>query len=127
MKTLLPALLALAIGGGALTGLHAGEGSVPSSPATNVTAAGKPQTKPAPARPRPLSGKIAEVDQIHKTIKVGKTVVYITSETRIFKDGKPAVLGDAQVGDEVGISYVPAEDGRYLARSVRIGPKPRSQ
>jgi|GEM_PF-1713889 len=76
------------------------------------------------SRPRPLSGRIAEVDHIHKTIKVGKSVVYITSETRIFKDGKPAILEDAKVGDEVGISYVRAEDGRMLARSVRIGPKP---
>ncbi|MDW8381087.1 MAG: DUF5666 domain-containing protein [Verrucomicrobiota bacterium] len=107
----------------------AGEGSTasPASLQTQVTSpppATRPATKTATTRPRPLSGRIAEVDQVHKTIKVGKTVVQITSETRIYKDGKPALLADAKVGDEVGISYIPTEDGRNVARSVRIGPKP---
>lgn len=89
--------------------------------------ASDPASVPKPgAKARPLAGRIAEVDQVNKTLKVGKTVVYITSETRITKDGKPAVLADAKPGDEVGISYVPGENGRYIARSVRIGPKPGS-
>ena len=93
-------------------------------PAGSAAGSSRRAATASESRPRPLSGRIAEVDHIHKTIKVGKSVVYITSETRIYKDGKPAILEDAKVGDEVGISYVRAEDGRMLARSVRIGPKP---
>ncbi|MEJ5239501.1 MAG: DUF5666 domain-containing protein [Limisphaera sp.] len=103
--------------------LLGGEGSEPKAAAP----AGERRsqtTAPAQNRPRPLAGRIAEVDQIHKTIKVGNSVVYITSETRITRDGKPAILEDAKVGDEVGISYVRDETGRMVARSVRIGPRP---
>jgi len=97
----------------------------PDKPVAGSPSDPAPVPKPKPgARHRPLAGRITEVDHVHKTLKVGKTVVYITSETRITKDGKPAVLADARPGEEVGISYVPSEDGRYVALSVRIGPRP---
>lgn len=121
MKRTIATVLAAALAG---LVLHTGTAAEPQKPAADTTTEHSAVPKPrANARPRPLSGRIAEVDQVHKTITVGKTIVYITSETRITKDGKPAVLADAKPGDEVGISYVPAEDGRYIARSVRIGPK----
>lgn len=109
--------------GCAATALLAGEGSTAKPQAPSGERRSETATQ-ARNRPRPLTGRIAEVDQVHKTIKVGNSVVHVTSETRITKDGKPAILEDAKVGDEVGISYVRDETGRMVARSVRIGPRP---
>ena len=75
----------------------------------------------------PLGGKISAVDKTAKTIKVGKSTVHITSQTKITKAGKPAVFDDAVVGEEVGIYYVKGEDGKLTARSVRIGPRPAGE
>lgn len=72
----------------------------------------------------PFRGKISAVDKTAKTISVGERTFQITSETRIIKAGKPATLDDAAVGEEVGGSYVKAEDGKLMAKMVRIGPKP---
>jgi len=74
----------------------------------------------------PFRGKISAVDQTAKTITVGERTFQITSETRIMKAGKPATLTDAAVGEEVGGSYVKADDGKLTARMVRIGPKPEA-
>ncbi|HEY9174791.1 MAG TPA: DUF5666 domain-containing protein [Verrucomicrobiae bacterium] len=79
--------------------------------------AGKPQALP-------LGGKISAVDKTAKTITVRERTFQITSETRISKAGKPATFDDAVVGEEVGISYVKADDGKLTAQSVRIGPRP---
>jgi hypothetical protein len=72
----------------------------------------------------PLGGKISAVDKTAKTITVRERTFQITSETRISKAGKPATFDDAVVGEEVGLSYIKADDGKLTARSVRIGPKP---
>ena len=58
-----------------------------------------------------------------KTIKVGERVFHITEETRIRKDGKTALLEDAKVGEEVGLSYRQV-DGKLMALSLRLGPAP---
>lgn len=75
----------------------------------------------------PLGGKITAVDKTAKTITVGKKVVQITSETRITKDGKPATLNEATIGEDVGVSYLKGDDGKLTARSVRIGAKPEGK
>lgn len=80
--------------------------------------------KAGKSRALPLGGKISAVDKTAKTITVRERIFQITSETRISKAGKPATFDDAVVGEEVGISYVKADDGKLTAQSVRIGPRP---
>jgi len=71
----------------------------------------------------PIHGKIAAVDKTAKTITVGKTTIQITSETKITKAGKPATLDDATVGEQVTAHGKKGDDGKYVAKSVRFGPK----
>ncbi len=75
-------------------------------------------------RALPLRGKLEAVDNTAKTITIGKTVVNVTSDTKISKNGKPATLSDAAVGDEAAVSYRKDADGKYNAVSIRIGAKP---
>ena len=95
-----------------------------------VTAADvKPAAEPkaALARPLPLSGKIAALDQQAKTIKIGDRVFHLTSTTRIIRDNKPATFEDAKVGEEVGISYRETDDKKLNLVSLRLGPKPEAK
>jgi hypothetical protein len=99
---------------------------------TNKTVAGqKPAAQKAdPAKtekhasPGPFHGKLAELDKNAKTITVGKRTFHITAETKITKAGKPAVLADGVVGEEVGGYLKPDSDGKLVASSLRFGPKP---
>ncbi len=74
----------------------------------------------------PFRGKIDAVSTTAKTVKVGERTFQITDETRIRKDGNPATLADAVVGDEVGGSYKEA-DGKLTALSLRLGPVPEGE
>jgi len=71
----------------------------------------------------PFHGKLAAVDKIAKTIKVGESVYQITSATKITKDGKPATLEDGVVGEPVSGYVKPTEDGKMAATTVRFGAK----
>jgi hypothetical protein len=56
------------------------------------------------------------------TLTVGSRTFQITSETRIMKDDKPAILADGVVGQPVTGYYKPADDGTNLnASSVYFG------
>ncbi len=90
-----------------------------------------PATPAAPAKPKMtrFSGKLTKVDNTAKTITVdnktkGERTFEITSDTKIMKDGKPATLSDAVVGDPTSGSYV-EEDGKMLAKRVSFGAKPK--
>jgi hypothetical protein len=71
-------------------------------PATNA---------PAPAKPKKVNttlvatGKVLNVDTNAMTLTVGKRTFELTSETRITKAGKPAILSDIAVDEKVGIAY----------------------
>jgi hypothetical protein len=71
----------------------------------------------------PFHGKLAAVDQVAKTITVGKRTFQITSETKIKKGDKPATLEDGVVGEEVSGYIKPAADGKLVATKVTFGPK----
>ena len=71
----------------------------------------------------PFHGKLAEVDKIAKTIKVGESVYQITSATKITKDGKPATLEDGVVGEPVSGYVKPTEDGKMPATTLHFGAK----
>lgn len=75
------------------------------------------------AKGGPFRGKLAAVDQVAKTIVVGKRTFQITSETKIKKSGKPALLEDGVVGEPVSGYVKPATDGKLVATTVNFGPK----
>ena len=74
--------------------------------------------------PHPFHGRLAAVDKTARTIRVGKSIYQLTSETRITKGGKLATLDDAVVGEETAGYVKPTEEGKLAAASVRFGPKP---
>jgi len=103
----------------------------PATPATPST----PATSDAPATPAkkpkaaPFNGKILSVDQVNKTITLDektKRTFQITSDTKIVKDGKPATLEDAVVGDSIGGRWTQDANGKLTATSVRFGVKPKT-
>jgi len=71
----------------------------------------------------PFRGKLAGVDKTVKTITVGKRTFQITSETKMFKAGKPATLDEGIVGEEASGYVKPTEDGKLVATKVNFGPK----
>jgi hypothetical protein len=75
----------------------------------------------------PFHGKLAAVDQAAKTITIGKSVYQITSETKITKSGKPAVLADGVIGEEASGYAKPLDGGKMYAASLNFGPKPEGK
>jgi hypothetical protein len=71
----------------------------------------------------PFHGKLAAVDKSAKTITVGKRTFQITSETKMFKAGKPATLDEGIIGEEASGYVKPTEDGKLVATKVNFGPK----
>ncbi len=101
--------------------------------AFTATAAEKKEGEAAPEKKKravPYDGKISAVDKAAGTVTLAtknksRTFV-ITSETKITKDGKPATLEVAKEGEEGAVSYV-EKDGKYMANSLRVGPKPAEE
>jgi hypothetical protein len=98
--------------------------TTPSTPATPVA--------PSKSKAIPFHGKLASADKVAKTILLeGPTqrVIEITSQTRIMKNGKPAILEDATAGDNVSGSYVKTPEGKLSAKTVRFraGKEPTTQ
>ena len=96
---------------------------------TNVPAAEKKaavaKKEPATKKkgPHPFRGKLAAVDKVAKTIKVGESIYQITSATKITKADKPATLEDGVVGDPVSGYVKPTNDGKMAATTVHFGAK----
>jgi hypothetical protein len=87
-----------------------------------------PSAKPAAKKSRsiPFSGTVTAIDKSAKTLKVDKRILQITSETKILKADKPAMLENGAVGDYVTGSYQKADDGRLLAHSIYFGGKTKT-
>ena len=87
--------------------------------ATNAPAA----TTPAPKKHAgtPFHGKVVAVETNAMTFTVGTMTIAITSETKITKDGQPAVFADITVGEAVRGSYKKDDAGKLNATTVRIG------
>lgn len=77
----------------------------------------------------PFVGVVQKVDITKGTLtlngKDGGRVFYVTSESRITKNGQPAKLTDAKVGEEAAGTFKD-EDGKRYAVTLRLGPKPES-
>ncbi len=91
--------------------------------AEKKSAASKKESAAKKKSAHPFHGKLAAVDQVAKTIKLGESVYQITSETKITKAGKPATLEDGVVGEPVSGYAKPTEDGKMAATTVRFGGK----
>lgn len=91
----------------------------PRSSVPAIAATAKPATQRIP-----FNGKIVAVDVTAKTIKVATRTFQVTSATRISKNGKPATLEEATVGEQAGGQYIKAADGKLELVSLRVGAKP---
>ena len=91
--------------------------------AEKKTAGAKKEPAAKKKAAHPFHGKLAAVDKVAKTIKVGESIYQITSETKIAKEGKPATLEDGVVGEPVSGYVKPTEDGKMAATSVHFGAK----
>jgi hypothetical protein len=96
----------------------------PAKPAADKKqAAEKNETAEKKPSAGPFHGKLAAMDKTAKTISVGKRTFQITSETKMFKAGKPATLDEGVVGEEVSGYVKPTDDGKLVATKVNFGPK----
>lgn len=99
-------------------------GSTPSGVANSKADNGAPTEKKLSRYP--IRGKIKAVDLEAQTFTLGGTkdrVFKVTPQTETVKDGRPATLADARVGDEVGGLAQQQSDGSVVALKVRFGPK----
>lgn len=127
MKT---TLLVLAIAILIATPLSAAESQTTPPPAAAPDGAPKAKAKPKSetAQPAgvPFNGKIAAVDLSAQTLTLsGKAqrVVKVTSQTKILREGQPATLAGAKVGEPVGGYAKKTDQGVLEAMSLRLGPK----
>ena len=93
---------------------------------TNAPAA---PAQTAPVKPKKheglvFRGAVSAVDAKAMTLTVGKRTFAVTSDTKITKEGKPAILSDIAVGDKVGGAYKKADDGKLCATTINDGKKP---
>ena len=89
---------------------------------TNAPAVEKPKV----AKPRaiPFHGTVSAIDKTKLTITVGERTFQVTSDTKINKNEKPAILDDLAVGDTVGGAYKKAADGTLDAITINVLTKP---
>ena len=75
-------------------------------PAAKPAGAAKTEKAGKPGKQMPFKGKVSAVDKVAKSVTLeGKEKArqfLVTSESRINKDGKPALFDDIHVGDSVG-------------------------
>jgi hypothetical protein len=72
-------------------------------------------------------GAAGAVDTNAMTITVGERTFNVTSETKITKNGQPAVLSDIAVGETIGGAYKKSADGKLNATSIRVGVKKKKE
>ncbi len=100
----------------------------------SVCAAEKPKDKSADAakvekkKQVPFRGKVSTVDKVAKAIalegKEKQRVFQITSETKITRDGKPAVFDDVAAGESVGGLARENAAGKMEVVTLNVGAKP---
>jgi len=109
--------------------IAAAPGSSPAQSTDKKTTASA-EKKAAKAKPAvtPFHGKLKSVDKMAKTISVGEnTVIQITSDTKISKDEKPAILDDGVVGETVSGAYKKSDGGKLMATMVHFGDKAKAE
>lgn len=120
MKRMLRFVLVCAVGALTLQTLQAAD----VKPATPAPAEKKADKPPAKARLLPFRGEIKSIDQTAKTFGVGERTFAVTSESKLFKLGKPATFDEVKVGDYATGAYKEAA-GKLEVATLRVGPKPQ--
>jgi hypothetical protein len=101
-------------------------------PATSRADDASMTDKPAATTPAPkkkakarttFHGSVTAVDTAAMTLTVGTNMVYVTSETMITKDGKPATLSEITVGETATGSYKLDDAGKMNATAIHAGEK----
>ena len=116
-------LLAAAITGMPLQLLAQTTTNKTSTSTKTSTSGSSPETTRKKGKSIPFEGDISAVDKSAKTLKVGKRVFEITSDTKLFKNDKHASLDDAVVGEYVTGSYRKTSDDKLVAHNVYFGGK----
>jgi len=98
--------------------LYAAEKMAAGDAKTNTPAASKAERTGVVG---PFHGTLTAKTDASFTLK--ERTFEITSTTKITKDGKPATLADAQIGESVGGQFR-KDGGKLIALSVRFGEKP---
>jgi hypothetical protein len=96
-----------------------------------VRAEDSPAKKPAaaeagaPAKKHgvPFRGTVSAVDAKAMTVKLASRTFTVTSETKITKEGKPAVFADITVGEKITGQYKKDSAGKLEATIIHIGGK----
>jgi hypothetical protein len=94
--------------------------------AQDNNAGAKSETAPAKAKKKDslvFRGAVKTVDATAMTFTVGERTFNVTSETKITKNGQPAVLSDVTAGETVAGAYKKGADGKLNATTVKIGAK----
>jgi len=137
LRPLLTTLFAIGLAGAVLPGYA----QTPADPAGPGTAA--PKAEPSAPKKKaksedgtkkhemPFRGTIESVNQVEKTITVkGKDkehVLQITSQSKLSKEGKPATLADAVVGENLAGFARETAAGKIEVVSVRFNTKAPGQ
>jgi hypothetical protein len=93
---------------------------------TNAPAAQTPTARPKRTTV-PFHGAITALDTNAMTLTIRQRTFDITSSTKITKAGKPAILGDLAVGDQIGGAFKKADDGKLSAVTVNVHEKPAAE
>jgi hypothetical protein len=95
---------------------------------TNAPPVLKP--KPKPVAPPAFTGTLTEADKVAMTLTVAakeKTRTFqVTSRTRFFKGGKPAIFSDGVEGEGAAVVSKALKGGKAEAVTVRWGTKTES-
>ena len=87
-----------------------------------------PEKAPPRAAGLPFRGKISSVDLEAKTLSLAGRqirIFQVTAETKIKRDGEPATLKEARVGDTVGGYALRGEEGHPRVVTLNIqSPEP---
>lgn len=68
-------------------------------------------------------GDVSAVDTNAMTFTVGDQTLTVTSESKITRNGKPATLADAVVGEPARGTFTKSADGKLDVTKVRFGKK----
>jgi|SRR6185369_5645577 len=90
---------------------------------TNSTAATTTGKKAKKTTLVVFAGKVSVIDTNAMMLTVSKHMLDITSETKITKDGQPATLADATVGESANGTYRKESDGKLTAMTVNYTTK----